>query len=71
MEINRQNYADFFANLNTGDVFINDDNDVFLRISVRVIEDKWFNAVCLSSGELYHFERSERIHKVNATLTIG
>jgi len=71
MEIIRQNYADFFANLESGDVFIDDDNDVFMKIERHDDKDKWLNAVCLSNGEMLHCDESERIHKVNATLTIG
>ena len=70
MEIIRQNYTDFFANLESGDVFIGDDNDVFLKLK-RNDNDEWFTAVCLSSGELYHFERSDNVRKVEAKLTIS
>lgn len=71
MEIIHQNYTDFFANLNTGDVFLYDDTDVFFRISTRTINDEWFNAVNLNNGELYHFERNDNVRKVNARLTIN
>ena len=70
MKVIRQNYTDFFAKLETGDVFIGEDDDVFMKLK-RNDNDEWFNAVCLSNGEMLHCDESERIHKVNATLTIG
>lgn len=69
MKVIRQNYTDFFAKLETGDVFIGEDNDVFMKLK-RNDNEEWFNAVCLVSGELYHFERIDNVRKVEAELTI-
>ena len=71
MEIIRQNYADFFANLESGDVFIDDYNDVFMKINTNDNKNQWLNIVCLSTGKIFHCDESERVHKVNATLTIN
>lgn len=70
MEIIQQNYSNTFSELSVGDVFTDNDDFVYLKIDVKN-SDTWCNAVRLSSGELYCFEKSEEVFKVKAKLIIN
>ena len=64
---NRRNTT-YFESLECGDCFTDENNDLYMKICVPVSE---CNAVRLSTGRVFCFEKSELVSPVNAELTIS
>lgn len=68
----RENEMSYFRNLAHGEVFLDEDDDVYMTLAGDVTTGNGYaaNAVALDSGIMRWFDEYDRVHQVGAELTI-
>ena len=72
LKIEMSNFATLFKDLQMGDLFVNDDNELMMRIEDDEGDqcEVVVNCVHLATGEAYYESATTPIHPVNARLIV-
>lgn len=60
-----------FCDLENGDVFMDEDKELFVRVSLFSNEFEDYNAVKLSNGELNFFDEEEKVWKYEGSVVFN